>query len=607
MITSFTNMIRLLSLTLCVAGFGLANPAFAQKDERQQFPQVSTMSPHGVDLQQGTFVKQGVDLSIGPLSVDHYIRSRIPVPLNGILPFSPFASSLHGFTNHHESPGAGGSTDVVENIYIGQQRITFHVNGSTGEFFPFDSGNTGWKMVTSGVDWILTNKSGETYVFNTHPGISSWERRLTSRTSADGHKLSYTYDSTARLRTVTSNRGYAVVIDYSGNSVIACGINLAVSAIPSTCSGSAYKVTYGLDSSGRVTTITGLDSSVVTITYALHGPTCISLPNSSACAIQNTYGTNTPSLAFDVHGQVVSQTTATGETWNYSHIGIENNPGDYTPGFGEIRRSFGYMTPPGTGMTSATFGNGFIETLAAPEGTTTYEYSTQGAYAVLMGGGVNAAWTGPHYYSVYPSRITYPEGNSIQFTRDWADNVTLRIENPKPGSGLPQNVTGWIYPASNQWSSPTICAVANVLCDKPTQVIDPNGNATDFTYNATHGGMLTKTEAAVNGIRPQTRYTYVQRYARDVTGTALQPPVWVLASEEYCKTTAASGSGCAGGAADEVVTTYDYGPTTGPNNLLLRGTVVDPTGLNLRTCYTYDQYGRKISETQPLGTGSTCP
>ena len=119
--------------------------------------------------------------------------------------------------------------------------------------------------------------------------------------------------------------------------------------------------------------------------------------------------------------------------------------------------------------------------------------------------------------------------------------------------------------------------------------------------------MLTKTEAAVNGTRPQTRYTYVQRNARDVNGTALTPPVWVLASEEYCKTTAASGSGCAGGASDEVVTTYDYGPTTGPNNLLLRGTVVDPTGLNLRTCYTYDQYGRKISETQPLGTGSTCP
>ncbi|MEP2987347.1 MAG: hypothetical protein ABJL11_17725, partial [Parasphingorhabdus sp.] len=83
--------------------------------------------------------------------------------------------------------------------------------------------------------------------------------------------------------------------------------------------------------------------------------------------------------------------------------------------------------------------------------------------------------------------------------------------------------------------------------------------------------------------------------------------VYVLTSEEYCKTTAASGSGCVGGAADEVITAYDYGPTSGPNNLLLRGTVADSGGLNLRTCYKYDQYGRKIAETQPLGTGSTCP
>ncbi len=591
------------ALMMCV-GVLSANSASAQGDPRQSFPQVSTVSPHGVDLQTGGFVKEGTDLTIGPLSVDHYFAFRPPGPTGGNIPPPAFATSLHGYTSHYESPGAGGSTNIVENINIGKQRITFNVL-SNGTFFPLDSANTGWKMVPSGADWLLTNKSGDTYIFNTHSGISSFQRRLTSMTSANGHKLTYAYDSSARLKNVKSNRGYAVVLQYSGNNVIACGFNLTVTSMPSSCSGASYKVTYGRNSAGAITSITGVDGTVVSLQY---NPflTCVTLPNSSTCAIQNVYDGNNNFAVLP--NQVTQQTTATGEVWNYNHLPIENNPGDYIPGFGEVRESFGWMTPPAGTGTSATFGNGFVSKVVGPSGTTNYEYSTLGAYAVLMGGGVNATWTGPHYYSVFPSRITYPEGNSIYFTRDWADNVTGRSEIAKPGSSLANNVTVWTYPTANQWSSPTICASANVLCDKPTSVIDANSKTTNFTYNATHGGMLTKTEpAATNGIRPQTRYTYTQRYARDVNGTALQPPIWVLSSEEYCKTSAASGSGCAGGAADEVVTTYDYGPTSGPNNLLLRGTVVDPIGLNLRTCFTYDQYSRKISETQPKGTGSSCP
>ena len=605
--SNFINMIRKLSIAACAIGITLSSAVSAQ-DERQKFPQVSTMSPGNVDLQSGRFVKEGTDLTIGPLSVDHYVKREMPGSGANMGRTSVFATSLHGRSYKYTAPSAGGGNQTDISVHLGQQVVKFQVL-SNGSFFPIDSSTTGWKMVTSGANHVLTNKSGDTYILSTHSALPAEERRLASHTAANGHKLTYTYDSSARLINVTSNRGYAVVLQYSGNNVIACGFNLAVTAMPSSCSGAAYKITYGRNSSGLLTSITALDGAVTGIQYVTWQSgtyiSCVTLPNSSTCAIQNGYtGTGQGGTNSD---QVTSQTTATGETWNYNHLPIENNPGDYTPGFGEIRRSYGFMTPPGTGMTTATFGNGFVESVAAPEGTTSYIYALTDAYAVLMGGGVNATWSGPHYYSVYPQRITYPEGNSIYFTRDYADNVTGRADIAKPGSGLANNTVVWEYPTAYKWSSPTICAVANVLCDKPTKVTDPNGNVTDFTYDATHGGMLTKTEAAVNGIRPQTRYSYVQRYARDLNGTALAPPVWVLASEEYCKTTAASGSGCAGGASDEVVTTYDYGPTSGPNNLLLRGKVVDPAGLNLRTCYTYDQYGRKISETQPLGTGSTCP
>jgi len=596
------NNSRVGLVMLLLIAIGMSSSANAQEDPRQKFPQVSTMSPLGVDLQTGNYIFQGTDLTIGPLSVDHYVKKERASTSGGHRPFSNFATGLHG--SAHRYTAASGEATIF--VHLGQQKVKFTAL-ATGAFAPLDSSTTGWKMISSGTTYILTNKSGDEYRLDTHSAIPSTERRLTSHKSANGHQLDYTYDTSARLRTVKSNRGYAVVLDYSGNNVVACGYNLALTQVTpsSTCSGTAYKVTYGRNAAGDLTSITDVAGDVVNIQYTTiynqTYPICITLPNSSTCAIQNQFAASSnPSVLDD---QVTQQTTAEGEVWNYDHAPVDNTPGDYTPGFGEIRRSFSWMTPPAGAGSEAQFGNGFIETLATPEGVTAYEYSSLSWYAILY----KTGWTGPHYYSIYPSKITYPEGNSIAFTRDWADNVTSRSEIAKPGSGLANNITVWAYPTSYKWSIPTICAAANVLCDKPVQIADPNGNTTDFTYSATHGGMLTKTEAAVNGTRPQTRYTYVQRNARDVNGTALTPPVWVLASEEYCKTTAASGSGCAGGASDEVVTTYDYGPTTGPNNLLLRGTVVDPTGLNLRTCYTYDQYGRKISETQPLGTGSTCP
>ncbi len=604
--------------SLFFAGLFSVTSASAQ-DYRQQFPQVETSSPYGVDLQTGQFIEQGTEFTIGPLSVDHYIRSREGIGGPGFSDPSPFATALHGNGNITTSPGAGGSTDTIATVKMGALKLRFNVL-SSGAFFPLDSANTGWKMVTSGSTWVLTNKSGDTYNFSTHPGISSYGRLLTSKTSANGHKLSYTYDSTGKLRTVKSNRGYAVVLDYSGNNVIACGYNLTVTQVStsSTCASSTMKVTYARDSLQRITAITRTDGSVVNIQYApqtnnRHSPTCVTLPNSSTCAITNVYFTNFPSsLKVDM---VIQQTTAAGDVWKYEHIPIENFPGDYDPAFGEIRRNYSIMVPPGSvltgpGNTTATFGNGFTESLATPDGTTSHQYSSLGAFAILMGGGTSGTWTGPHYYSVYPSKITYPEGNSIYFTRDWADNVTGRADIAKPGSGLANNTTTWTYPTSYQWSSPTICAAANVLCDKPTKVTDPNGNETDYTYSSVHGGVSTETSPAVNGVRPQKRYNYIQRNAMIKSGSgyvAMQPPIWVLAAEEYCKTTAGVGSGCAGGNADEMRTTYDYGPTTGPNNLLLRGTVADSTGLALRTCYKYDQYGRKIAETQPKGTGSTCP
>jgi YD repeat-containing protein len=85
-----------------------------------------------------------------------------------------------------------------------------------------------------------------------------------------------------------------------------------------------------------------------------------------------------------------------------------------------------------------------------------------------------------------------------------------------------------------------------------------------------------------------------------------------MTATSLCRTSAATGnpaSPCAT-AGDEVRTDYDYGPDSGPNNLLLRGQTVTSTdgGVTtvLRTCYGYDGQGNRISETQPRADLASC-
>lgn len=142
------------------------------------------------------------------------------------------------------------------------------------------------------------------------------------------------------------------------------------------------------------------------------------------------------------------------------------------------------------------------------------------------------------------------------------------------------------------------------------------GRQTDYTYDSVHGGVLTKTSPPdANGIRAQVRFEYTQRYAWVKTAgggyTTAGDPIWVKTRERTCKTSATittnGVASCQGGASDEVVTDYEYGPNSGPNNLLLRGVAVTADGQTLRTCYGYDANGRKVSETKPAAGLGVCP
>ncbi|WP_162184673.1 RHS repeat domain-containing protein [Sphingomonas hengshuiensis] len=199
--------------------------------------------------------------------------------------------------------------------------------------------------------------------------------------------------------------------------------------------------------------------------------------------------------------------------------------------------------------------------------------------------------------------ITYPKGNRTSFTYDARGNVTSITEVPDPGSPLGNIVTRYTYPTScENWK----------ICNRPISKTDSRGNVTTYSWDPNSGSVLTETAPPDSeGISAVKRFSYSQLYAWVSNGNGgyqqAGPPIWMLSQMRTCERTATVEGGCVGGASDEVITDYYYGPQSGPNNLSLRGVSVTSAGTTLTTCYGYDRFGRKISETKPGAQVSVCP
>jgi YD repeat-containing protein len=182
------------------------------------------------------------------------------------------------------------------------------------------------------------------------------------------------------------------------------------------------------------------------------------------------------------------------------------------------------------------------------------------------------------------------EGRVFDFTYDARGNILTKTQTGTGGIGSLILEANYDVACNNP-----------VTCNKPNWVKDANGNRTDYTYDPAHGGLLTETSAPdANGVRPQKRNKYVQRTAlvKNNAGgySAAGPSIWVLDSSSYCRTSNATTIGCQA-PNDEVVTSHDYGATSGANNLMLRGQVVTADGVSRRACYAYDVLGNMVSET----------
>ena len=159
------------------------------------------------------------------------------------------------------------------------------------------------------------------------------------------------------------------------------------------------------------------------------------------------------------------------------------------------------------------------------------------------------------------TQITYPEGNQLRYVYDSRGNITELRRVAKSGSGLTDLVETASYPGT--------CTNAKT-CNRPIWTRDTSGQQTDYTYDSTHGGLLTATApaASAGGTRPQSRYSFSQLFAWYLQGGAVaQAPsaVWRLTESSSCSTGTAPG--CVG-TASETRTTIGYGSTGVGNNRL---------------------------------------
>jgi hypothetical protein len=537
-----------------------------------------TVSPTGVDLATGRFTYKATDLSIGPFTLE---RSYVGGPaVDGASHFGL------NWTHNYSVFVVEKSQTRTDGVYVvigrGAVHFTYTSNYGYSCLNP-DCGGTTLVLPGGGGGYVYTDTQGNVYTFNPSvkvlaPGDSRRSQRIARIDYADGHTLTYTY-SGSQLKQIASNYGYSLVFEHGASGYIsrACGYNRAVTAVTSAsdCSSAALKVSYGYAPGTwiNLTSVTDVMNQVWGYDYvgnsSVSKMTCVRQVNSPACLIANNHAAT--------GGQILQQTTPDGAVWD-TYFQSGKDPDYYQqPGTPPLPYGGGYVGPEGISG-NATFGAGLVDSVNANGRITSF------------------SWNGVELES-----LAHHEGNSVTYSRDLRQNVTGETWTPKPGSGLAPVSNGTGYPEPATEFCPT---AGRKLCNRPIWRDDYKGNRTEYSYEA-HGGVRTETGPAAvpGGIRPQVRYEYALRRAWVSNGAGYSPEpdsIYLPSRKAFCATGAASGWGCAI-AGDEVVTTYDYGPDSGPNNLLLRSETVTAGGVSRRTCYGYDWMGNRISTTRPNG------
>lgn len=383
----------------------------------------------------------------------------------------------------------------------------------------------------------FTYVSGQFQAASTPAGpVYAYGRRLQSVTSNTGYHMKFTY-GLAGISDISQATAWSTLTKVTGLNALVDSCAVGDNSCTPTATRPSLTISGG-DFTDALNRTTHYD-----ITNA--GITAIRLPGSTSNDISVSY----------VSGKVASVTTG-GVTTTYSYADS-----------GTTRTTT--VTRGSNPASVFTFDTARLVMLSAKDPlnrTTTYLYDTQNR----------------------PSRVTKPEGNYVEYAYDSRGNVTTTTAVPKSGSGLPTIVSSASYDSA--------CTVT-VKCNRPNSTTDARSNVTDYTYDTTHGGLLTVTAPAPasGAVRPQTRYSYTRL---DANGAASASGVFRLTGTSACQTTAS----CAG-AADEVKSTITYGQN---QNVASVSVGAGDNSLTATNAFTYDEVGNRLTVDGPLaGTADT--
>ena len=565
----------------------LGGPQVAQAQSQPTPPENYTLDPRGVDLVTGQFVHEAVDVVIGQPGDGGIVHGRVYV--NG-----GWRDTLSGTIQ------ITGQTYIVS---LGDSSDVFTKSGST--FVP--ASNRGSTLTQSGTLLTYTRSDGTVATYSTVYSGSTFvyaanNAALMSVKAPNGELLTYYWDgmtychvrdrsdpenpeggaclqyrNAVRLEGVGNNRGYQINFRYASDAVPAntfetrnewlrrtgaIGINLAIdycNPYDNACTGSRDwpEVEYVAgELGGRITSVTDQSGHTTNYSYGANGR--LSGVRMAGAVIDDV------SVAYETSTRVSTVTDATG-AWNYTYSDA---------GSTRTTTAAGPLAQQLVVLSNQTIGRATSVT-AAPGETITYAYDGQRRL----------------------QRVTQPEGDHAELAYDARGNVTQVTQRPKTGATEVPIVTSTTYPTS---------CTTPVTCNLPISTTDARGQVTNYSWDSTHGGLLSVTSPAptAGAARPQTRITYAPQTARykNNSGTIVAAPSSVVLPVEI--SACATGTSCDGTAA-EVLTTIAYGTTGVANNLQVssvsRGSGASP---NMAiTAMTYTPEGDTATVDGPLAGG----
>ncbi|WP_252259812.1 RHS repeat domain-containing protein [Erythrobacter aurantius] len=543
----------------------------------------SPVDEHGVDMSTGQVVIPASSVSIGGANGLAHVRTRV----------------ANGWRHNYMISAEITSGAPTAAVNIGGSRMTFNLVGGT-YVSAQGTGETIATNFTTGTH-ILTMRDGteiefrESYVANGESYYGAVDALAETITRPDGHKttLHYVNDSytlfsntihVVRLQSVTNSLGYQLRYRYAqATSPSASTVDdwyrfTKVTAINNAvddcnpvqiaeCSFSEDWPSLGfvpaIDSGGQQTEIVTdvLARQTVFRFDSSDRLTGIKRPEDTAASndysVVYNYGTD------DRVSSVVHQGTYTRTyTWDVLAGHLTSNSND----------SLGRFRATATDMNqqNVTYVNN------AYNEVTLFEYDTSGRLEAVQA----------------------PEGNRVEYTYDSRGNLTQTTLIDKSNVAANNIVTSTAYPAN--CSNP-------VTCNLPTSTTDPNGNVTNYTWDATYG-VLTRVEAPApnpGDPRPRTDITYANYRAK------FYNPSGVLVDGDYIRvptgTTQCRIANACTGNANEFKTLFYY-TNTGAHNLQVRQARRQAGNSThvMTTQFTYNELGNVATVDGPLGgTGDT--